>query len=81
MPRRGLAVAISGGDVTLYNTHLDHVNPWARGWSAALIRRHMDRRWDGSPQILLGDMNGNGVVDNFDISDFELALTQPEINL
>jgi len=26
---------------------------------------------------LLGDMNGDGVVDNFDISSFELALTNP----
>jgi endonuclease/exonuclease/phosphatase family metal-dependent hydrolase len=52
-----LEPARSGPPLTVYNTHFDYLNPWARARSAALLRRRMDRAWDGTPQVLLGDFN------------------------
>lgn len=34
-----------------------------------------------NPSFVLGDMDGNGIVDNFDIRDFELALTDGQAYL
>lgn len=48
---------IRGGEVvTLYNAHMDYL-PWAPRRSAIILRSHLDRDFDGTPQFLVGDMN------------------------
>lgn len=46
----------SGRHVTIFNGHLDWW-PLAHARSGRIIARQMNRRWDGSPQIVMGDFN------------------------
>lgn len=45
-----------GEPFTVYNTHFDWM-PWMGKRSCRLLREHLDRTWDGAPQIVLGDFN------------------------
>jgi endonuclease/exonuclease/phosphatase family metal-dependent hydrolase len=48
----------SGHPLTFYNTHLSHAR-WSSRATAGIVRRHLDRDWDGSPQVLVGDFNAS----------------------
>jgi len=71
----GYSQADATGTVAEYDTSLNYQGLFADDLpsSAAITLT--------PPAFVLGDMNGDGTVNNFDISAFELALTDPDLYL
>jgi endonuclease/exonuclease/phosphatase family metal-dependent hydrolase len=63
--RARLESADGTGTVHVYNVHLDWV-PWDGKRAGRTLRESMDRDWDGSPQLLMGDFNADQGGDVFD---------------
>lgn len=47
----------TGGDLRIFNTHLDHEGPIARKRGLELILKRLDREEPGVPTVVMGDLN------------------------
>jgi len=45
-----------GSPITIFNTHVDFL-PWAARRSGQILWEQLQERWDGSPQVVMGDFN------------------------